>query len=196
MDIVDHADGMDEECFAAFVEDGTFVVPSIRLPEVFLAHLEGTDPDAAKAMRADLEQSYHAIARAHEAGVLLTVGDDYGALGLPHGAYADELVSYTRNVGIPALGVIHWATRNGAAMMGRADDLGSVEEGKLADLVVVDGDPAADISALAPAHIVCVLKGGRVASGALPGRSGRPEAGLVAPAIAPGAARMVGWARD
>ena len=155
-----------------------------------------TDPDAAKAMRADLEQSYQAIARAHEAGVLLTVGDDYGALGLPHGAYADELVSYTNNVGIPALAVIRWATRHGAAMMGRADDLGSVEEGKLADLVVVDGDPATDISALARSNIVCVLKGGRVVSGALPGQSGRPEPGLVAPVIAPGPARTVPWIQD
>ena len=196
MDIIDHADGMDEECFAAFVDNGTFVVPSIRLPEVFLAHLEGTDPDAAKAMRADLEPSYQAIARADEAGVLLTVGDDYGALGLPHGAYADELASYTNNVGIPPLGVIRWATRHGAAMMRRSDDLGSVAEGKLADLVVVDGDPSTDISALARPNIVCVIKGGTVASGALPGVSGRPAPGLVAPAAAPGSARTVPWTRD
>jgi imidazolonepropionase-like amidohydrolase len=192
MDIIDHADGMDEECIAALVENGTFVVPSIRLPEVFLAHLERTDPDAAKAMRADLEESYEAIARADEAGVLLTVGDDYGALGLPHGAYADELLSYTNNVGIPALRVLRWATKHGAAMMRRSHDLGTVEEGKLADLVVVDGDPSADISALSPANIVCVLKSGQPVSGTLPGQSARPARGLVAPL--PAARSMsVGW---
>jgi imidazolonepropionase-like amidohydrolase len=196
MDIIDHADGMDQECIAALVENGTFVVPSIRLPEVFLAHLEGTDPDAAKAMRADLEESYEAIARADEAGVLLTVGDDYGALGLPHGAYADELLSYTNNVGIPTLRVLRWATKHGAAMMRRSHDLGTVEEGKLADLVVVDGDPSADISALSPANIVCVLKSGQPVSGTLPGQSARPARGLVAPLPPAGSTMSVGWTGD
>ena len=52
-------------------------------------------------------------------------------------------------IGIPALDVIRWATKHGAELMGRADELGTVEVGKLADLLVVDGDPLADITVLA-----------------------------------------------
>jgi imidazolonepropionase-like amidohydrolase len=63
--------------------------------------------------------------------------------------------------------VIGWATRNGAEMVGRGDDLGTVEVGKLADLIVVDGDPSADIGVLADADPLAVLKGGKVVSGSL-----------------------------
>ena len=53
--------------------------------------------------------------------------------------------------------------------MGRGDELGTVEPGKLADLLVVDGDSAADIGVLAdPARIVTVIKGGKIVHGALP----------------------------
>ena len=50
----------------------------------------------------------------------LLCGDDYGAISLPHGRYADELEFYVKEAGIPPLDVIRWATRNGAELMGRA----------------------------------------------------------------------------
>jgi imidazolonepropionase-like amidohydrolase len=57
--------------------------------------------------------------------------------------------------------VIRWATRNGAELMGRSHELGSVREGYLADLLVVDGDPLGDIGVLQDqARILAVMKGG------------------------------------
>jgi imidazolonepropionase-like amidohydrolase len=101
--------------------------------------------------------------------VNFVLGDDYGAVGFPHGAYGGELRLYVENAGMSPIDVIRWATRNGAVLARRQHDLGTVEPGKLADLLVVDGDPAADIDVLAdPAGIRTVLKGGTVVHGALP----------------------------
>ena len=100
------------------------------------------------AMAEDIEQALAILPKANEAGVKLLCGDDYGAISLPHGRYADELEFYVKQAGIPPLDVIRWATRNGAELMGRSHELGSVREGYLADLLVVDGDPLADIAIL------------------------------------------------
>jgi imidazolonepropionase-like amidohydrolase len=88
------------------------------------------------------------LPEANAAGVRLVLGDDFGAINFPHGPYADELAYYVEVVGIPALEVLTWVTRNGAEVLGRGDDLRTVEAGKLADLLVVDGDPVVDINVL------------------------------------------------
>ena len=91
----------------------------------------------------------------------LLCGDDYGAIGLPHGRYADELEFYVKEAGIPPLDVMRWATRNGAELWAGATSSGSVREGYLADLLVVDGDPLADIGILRDrARLLAVVKGG------------------------------------
>ncbi len=60
------------------------------------------------------------------------------------------------------LDVLRWATKNGAELMGRADDLGTIEAGKLADLLVVDGDPSVDIEILQDANnLLAIVKDGR-----------------------------------
>ena len=120
------------------------------------------------SMKADLEHMYEVLPKANAAGVKLVVGDDYGAIGFPHGKYAAELEVYVRDAGIPPLEVIRWATKNGAELMRRGADLGTVTEGKLADLVVVDGDPLEDITVLQDLdRIHAVLKGGEFAKDAL-----------------------------
>ena len=114
-------------------------------------------------MADDIERSMAILPRANEAGVKLLCGDDYGAISLPHGRYADELEFYVKEAGIPALDVIRWATSNGAELIGRGHELGVVREGYLADLLVVDGDPLADIGVLQDqSRILAVMKGGSV----------------------------------
>jgi imidazolonepropionase-like amidohydrolase len=71
---------------------------------------------------------------------------------------------------IPPLDVIRWATVNGADLAGRAHELGSVEAGKLADLLVVDGDPSVDITVLGvPDRLLAIVKGGVFVKDALAG---------------------------
>jgi imidazolonepropionase-like amidohydrolase len=123
-------------------------------------------------MKEDIDAMADVLPRANAAGVRLLLGDDYGAIGLPHGRYGEELSYYADEVGIPALDVIRWATKHGAQLMGREHELGTVTAGKLADLVVVDGDPLADLGLLADrANLVAVIQGGRLVKDHLPDRT-------------------------
>jgi imidazolonepropionase-like amidohydrolase len=167
IDIVDHCDEMDDEVIATLVETGATVVPSLYFPKHFVDTYGSGLGFSADAIRADLEHMYAMIPKAQAAGVRFVLGDDYGAIGFAHGMYGGELKLYVENAGVTPLDVIGWATRNGAEMVGRADDLGTIEVGKLADLLVVDGDPSSDISVLADNDPVAVLKGGEVVAGAL-----------------------------
>jgi imidazolonepropionase-like amidohydrolase len=161
IDIVDHGDGMDTECIERLLETDTPVVPSMLFPARFLASMGGGSLGFTDDMRHDIDAMAAVLPEANRSGVRIVLGDDYGAINFPHGPYADELAYYVEELGIPPLDVLTWATRNGAAVFGRADDLGTVTPGKLADLLVVDGDPVADINLLRdPDALVAVLLGG------------------------------------
>ena len=161
IDVIDHGDGLDALAIERMVELGTFLVPSQLFPSRFAEMMGAGGLGFTAAMATDIEQALAILPKANEAGVKLLCGDDYGAISLPHGRYADELEFYVKEAGIPPLDVIRWATRNGAELMGRSHELGSVQVGYLADLVVVDGDPLADITLLQDqARLLAVLKGG------------------------------------
>lgn len=160
IDVVDHGDGLDELGIERMVELGTFLVPSQLFPVRFAAMMGG-GLGFSDAMGEDIEHSLAMLPKANAAGVKLLCGDDYGAIGLPHGRYADELAFYVKEAGIPPLDVIRWATRNGADLLGRAHELGLVREGYLADVLVVDGDPLADIGILQDTtRLLAIAKGG------------------------------------
>ena len=81
----------------------------------------------------------------------------------PHGDYAKELELYVDDAGVDARTVLWWATGNGAECMGMGEELGAIAEGRLADLIVVNGDPLSDIAVLSdPDNIRLVMKDGRV----------------------------------
>jgi imidazolonepropionase-like amidohydrolase len=88
---------------------------------------------------------------------------------MPHGTYVDELELYVKQLGFSALDVIRWATKNGAELLDLGDEAGTIEPGKLADLLVVDGDPLTDINCLREANLLAILKGGAFVKDALPG---------------------------
>jgi imidazolonepropionase-like amidohydrolase len=171
IDVIDHGDEMDDECIEAMLHAGTSVVPSMFFIHHMLkdtSNILGATPGQMAPVRAEYENARKMIPRAHEAGVRMCVGDDYGLVVLQHGRYAEELEFYVKEVGIPALDVLRWATRNGAELMGRGDDLGTVAPGKLADLLVVDGDPSIDIGVLKQQeNLHAILLGGRFAKDAL-----------------------------
>jgi imidazolonepropionase-like amidohydrolase len=156
---------MDDECVAALVETGTFLVPSLYFPKHFIETI-GAGLGFSEAMKADLDYSYEVLPKANAAGVRILLGDDYGAVGFAHGLYGHEFALYAEEIGIPTLDVIRWATRHGAELLGRPD-LGAVAPGATADLVVVDGDPLSTVSLLADAAALTVLKDGAIVSGVL-----------------------------
>jgi imidazolonepropionase-like amidohydrolase len=165
LDVIDHADMMDDECIERLAEQAAFVVPSLYFPYMVVEEKRRTGRSSwggADEMEHGLEVAQHTLPRANAAGVKLLVGDDFGTAAMPHGDYAKELEAYVKGAGIPALDVIKWATRNGAELLGMKDDLGTIEAGKLADLLVVNGDPSADIAVLQDrANLHVIMKGGK-----------------------------------
>lgn len=96
------------------------------------------------------------------AGIRLVAGGDFGHQWTKHGTYAAELQRYVEQCGLTPTAAIHTATRNFAPLLGL--DVGEVRAGALADLLVVDGDPTADIAILQrPDKRRAVIKGGTFA---------------------------------
>jgi len=161
IDVIDHGDGMDPGCIERIVAAGTFVVPSMFFVHRLWEMVKAMNPNLAQEMRDDLDAAFAILPVAARAGVKLVLGDDYGAVGFPHGIYGEELEFYVKVAGMDALDVIRWATVNGAELMGRGHELGRVAAGMLADLLVVDGDPVADISVLRDgSRIAAIMKDG------------------------------------
>jgi len=163
LDVIDHGDMMDDECVETLVKQGAYVTPSLYFPYLVMEEKRRTGKASfdTGGMERGLENSYRMLGRAQAAGVKLLVGDDFGVGAMPHGDYAKELEAYVMGAGIPALEVLGWATHNGAELLGMKDDLGTIESGKLADLLVVNGDPVADITVLQKrANLAVVMKGG------------------------------------
>jgi imidazolonepropionase-like amidohydrolase len=162
IDVIDHGDGMDRQCIERIVEAGIFVVPSMFFVYRLWEMVKQMNPAMAESLRVDLDAAFAILPVAQEAGVKLVLGDDYGAVGFPHGIYGEELEFYVKVAGIAPLEVVRWATVHGAELMGRGHELGTVTAGKLADLLVVDGDPVVDIAVLADRdRILAVMKDGR-----------------------------------
>jgi imidazolonepropionase-like amidohydrolase len=160
VNIIDHGDGFDERCIEAILARGAFLVPSMLFPKRMMQVAAGTP--YAEAMKPEFAGMAAILPLASKAGVKLLTGDDFGAAGLDHGTYAEELDLYVNEIGIPALDVIRWATKHGAEAMGLGDQTGTIAAGKLADLLVVEGDPSADITVLRDrANLRAILLGGR-----------------------------------
>jgi imidazolonepropionase-like amidohydrolase len=160
IDVVDHGDGLDDECIELLLKKDAFLCPSILWP---YRMGQAYDNPYANTLRDEAEAMMKVLPKANKAGVKLLLGDDFGGgVVLPHGAYADELDFYVNMVGIPPLDVLRWATRNGAKLMNRGDDLGEIKPGRVADLLVVDGNPLEDITVLQDkANLLAIIKDGR-----------------------------------
>jgi len=150
VDVIDHGDEIDAECIDAMARAGTFWDPSaLYLQKLLeLPALQGPETAALRdATTRELDNIARWLGPAQRAGVRIVLGDDYGTAFLPHGSYAEELTHYVKRLGVAPLDALAWATKNGGALVG-LPDLGTLEVGKLADLLVVDGDPSADIALL------------------------------------------------
>lgn len=171
VDVIDHATYADDAALEAIAEQGIFVVPSLYQPHMLLSTgiEHGKTPDYLESLefKAEIENTLRILPLMVEMGIPVVAGDDFGFAWTPHGSYAKELQAYVELAGIPAPTVLTWATANGARLAGRGGGAGTVEPGRLADLVVVDGDPAEDISVLSrPGAVRSVLLGGEFVVGA------------------------------
>ena len=131
--------------------EGTFN-PSI-MTQMLTHFCERLDPDVRE--RAD---AFVASRMAHEAGCILTTGTDQVGFGMLPGYSLWREMEIFAEAGLAPMEVLKAATCNGAYALGRSDLLGSLENGKLADFVVLDADPLANISNVRRVHRV--VKGG------------------------------------
>jgi imidazolonepropionase-like amidohydrolase len=150
------------ELLALMAERGIVLVPTLStfadLAERFAGDFAPTLVEQAKRQAEDAHKTLDA---AHAAGVTLAMGYDSG----PPGASATELVRMAA-AGLGAAAAITAATRGSAQALGLDEDLGTVEAGKTADLLVVDGDPLGDPSVLLDrSRIWLVVQAGRAVAG-------------------------------
>jgi imidazolonepropionase-like amidohydrolase len=108
----------------------------------------------------EIETARDTYRRAKAMGIRLVPGGDFGFAWNPHGEYAKDIQAFVDVIGFTPLEAISCATRDGARLMRRERDFGTLEAGKLADLVVVNGDPLADIAVLQDRSRLSVMKGG------------------------------------
>lgn len=113
-----------------------------RFTESFLERLENFDPEEDRVSETDVEN----LKKVYEAGIPIAVGTDAGNPGTLHGISIFEEMEAMQSAGISPEDLIVMATQNGAKAMQRDDDFGTLETGKMANLLLLDNNPADDIA--------------------------------------------------
>jgi imidazolonepropionase-like amidohydrolase len=157
---IEHGTYMDDETIALFKKHGTYYVPTITAGKSVAdsAKMAGYYPDLVTPKALAVGPKIQAtFGRAYKAGVKIAFGTDAGVF--KHGKNWMEF-QYMIEAGMPPIEAIKAATVNAADLLGMKEQLGSIEAGKLADLVAIDGDPLKDTSAFG--KVVFVMKDGVV----------------------------------
>ncbi len=138
---IEHGIFLDDEAIGMMLDRGTFLVPTLSAPRgVFAARDAGIPVPAVMLEKCAMVMETHtsSISRAIAAGVKVAMGTDSGVC--PHGQNVREL-ALMADCGMSPTDALVATTRTAADLLGVADQLGTIEAGKRADLVVVDGDP-------------------------------------------------------
>jgi imidazolonepropionase-like amidohydrolase len=173
-DTLEHCVWTDDEAVERMVETGTPITPTLlhrtdRAIEV-RRHI-GTPPFVLEKMKKLQPNCFDTFQRCHQGGAKIAMGTDMG-LDPEMGSNAAELEIYVE-LGMTPLEALKSATSVAAEALGIDDVTGSLEAGKTADVLVVDGDPTADITVLQERdRIQMVFKGGKLLVDRRPGGRG------------------------
>ena len=140
-----HANYADERALDALesARDRVFVAPAAGITYQICHNVAG-----AHALEHELESTIDVVAKMRRRGIRVLPGGDYGFPINPHGAYARDLELFVKVFGYSPMETLVAATKHGGELMGHPGELGVIKAGALADLLVVDGDPLADIAIL------------------------------------------------
>jgi imidazolonepropionase-like amidohydrolase len=151
VDIIFHASYLDDPALEAVAEAGAALCPVFT----FLANLAdygakaGATSGAKDIFRSEMEETGRMMRKAFDIGVPLLCGSESGFSLTPYGHWHfREMEIFVEHLGLTPLQAIMCGTRNGAIAMGQVGEVGTIEAGLRADLLVLDGDPSRDVSVL------------------------------------------------
>ena len=152
VEVIYHANWADERALDALeaARERIFVGPALGITYNLsqAAGQWGVTAERAAGFERELAVSVDVIGRMRKRGIRVLPGGDYGFPYTPHGTYARDLWIFVKILGYSPMETIVAATRLGGEIMGRPGELGVIQPGALADLLLVDGDPLADIAVL------------------------------------------------
>jgi imidazolonepropionase-like amidohydrolase len=152
IEVIYHANYCDEVALDALeaARERVFVAPALGITyNLSQANGQwGITPERARGFERELAATVETVARMRKRGIRVLPGGDYGFVYTPHGTYARDLWLFVKVLGYSPMETIVAATRLGGEIMGRPGELGVVKGGALADLLLVDGDPLADVALL------------------------------------------------
>ncbi|WP_156289586.1 metal-dependent hydrolase family protein [Oceanobacillus salinisoli] len=159
---IEHGIFIDDEAIELMLENGTYLVPTLLAPVAVLETAKETGmPDTAvEKTKEVIEQHQTSIAKAYKAGVKIAMGTDAGVM--KHGTNLREL-GLMADIGMTPMETIVASTKTAAECLGWENQVGTLEAGKLADIVIVKGNPLEDIYSLADNNTIqVVMKDGKV----------------------------------
>ena len=160
IDSIDHGTYVDQDTVSLMAEKGTFLVPTMSTWDT--RERLGGQLGMSRQQMADTmvrkENSQASFRRAMQAGVKIAAGTDAGGSAARHGFIARE-IELMVDAGMAPKAALESATSVGADLMGTLDEVGTLEVGKQADMVLIDGDPHSDPGALR--NVWAVFQGGR-----------------------------------
>jgi imidazolonepropionase-like amidohydrolase len=149
VDTIEHASYLDDEAIGLFLQGDAWMVSTLVASERLMPHLD--DPEMPAHVRDKIRdhtsQEAASLERAIEAGVRIAAGTDAGTGYNPHGGLSEQVALLGRH-GMTAERALIAATRDAARAVGLAGTHGRLTAGRRADLLVVDGDPFADLAVL------------------------------------------------
>lgn len=157
---IEHGTYMDDSTMELMKQYGTYYVPTVLAGKWVAekSQIDGFFPDVVRPKAAAIGPLIqNTFANAFRAGVKIAYGTDSGVSA--HGDNWQEFI-YMVEAGMPPLDAIRSATWHGAALLNVSEQLGSIEAGKLADIIAVSGDPLRDINAMG--NVIFVMKDGEV----------------------------------
>ena len=154
---IDHGSYNDAESHKIMRKNGVFLVSTLAVQPRILKDIETASGAMLDVMQGFLDNHGPRMYAAHKAGVQLAAGSDAGVS--PHGKNAYELEMYVK-YGLTPAEAIKVSTVNGAKLLGMEDKLGTIESGKIADLIAVEQNPLEDIKSLQ--NVAVVIKDGRI----------------------------------
>jgi imidazolonepropionase-like amidohydrolase len=167
IDVIYHASYTDSETLDMLEakKDRIFVAPGIAILLAMLYEAEPWGITHAKAVARGYQHEWDAAQESlramHKRGIRILPGGDYGFAMTPHCQNARDLEFFVKYLGFTPMEAIRSATLYGGQIMMKPDELGVIKDGYLADLLLVDGDPLANLSILRdPKRILAVMKDG------------------------------------